>query len=272
MGGRAGRRAARCWSTRRPTPPSTAPRPTPTPRPPRAPPTPTRPGCSRPRAPRSARRMVHVSTDYVFPAPGDERRPLEPDDPTAPAGVYARTKLDGEQRVRAALPDAHHVVRTAWLYGGTGANFVADDGPALPRARHPRRRRRPARLADLVRGPRRRPRRPRPLVRPARHPARGGRRRDDVVRVRAGGVRRAGRRPGRVRPCDTASFPRPAPRPAWSVLSDASWRAAGLAPLPPGGTPCAPPSPGIPTSCWAERSSGVIPSVRFACPSRRVVR
>jgi dTDP-4-dehydrorhamnose reductase len=178
--------------------------------------------------------LVHVSTDYVLgPLPGGERRPLEPGDPTAPAGVYARSKLAGEERVRAALPDAHHIVRTAWLYGATGPNFVRTIA-RLSRERdtldvvddqHGS----PTWTADLADG----------LIALARSPAPAG------TRHAAGGgattwwgLARAvfeelGADPGRVRPCDTASFPRPAPRPAWSVLSDVSWRAAGVAALPP---------------------------------------
>lgn len=62
--------------------------------------------------------LVHVSTDFVF----DGRRgsPYRPDDETNPLGAYGRTKLEGE---RAAGPDAL-VVRTAWVYGPTGGNFV----------------------------------------------------------------------------------------------------------------------------------------------------
>ena len=63
-------------------------------------------------------KLVHVSTDFVFD--GAARTPYASDAPTAPLGVYGRTKLAGE---RAAGPDAL-VVRTAWLYGPVGANFV----------------------------------------------------------------------------------------------------------------------------------------------------
>jgi dTDP-4-dehydrorhamnose reductase len=66
--------------------------------------------------------LVYPSTDYVFD--GDAAAPYAEDAPTAPAGAYGRTKLAGEQAVRAALPDGSYVVRTAWLYGAHGKNFV----------------------------------------------------------------------------------------------------------------------------------------------------
>jgi dTDP-4-dehydrorhamnose reductase len=67
-------------------------------------------------------RMVQVSTDYVFG--GEARRPYPEDDPPAPRTAYGRTKLAGERAVLAHLPDAGYVVRTAWLYGAHGPNFV----------------------------------------------------------------------------------------------------------------------------------------------------
>jgi len=72
--------------------------------------------------------LVHVSTDYVFDgvAPLDsagDPRPYVESDPTGPRSVYGHTKLEGEQEVSAAS-SCHTVVRTAWLYGVDGANFV----------------------------------------------------------------------------------------------------------------------------------------------------
>lgn len=64
-------------------------------------------------------RLVHISTDYVFD--GTSREPYPEDAPTCPLNAYGRTKLAGE---RAALERGHHVVRTAWLYGAAGPNFV----------------------------------------------------------------------------------------------------------------------------------------------------
>src|ERR1700734_2203037 len=72
-------------------------------------------------------RMVHISTDYVFSGDFGEAapRPYEPGDEARPLSVYGQTKLSGEQKVLAALPQAV-VVRTAWVYtGGTGKDFVA---------------------------------------------------------------------------------------------------------------------------------------------------
>lgn len=79
--------------------------------------------CARVRVP-----MVHVSTDYVFDGspPLDEdgsRRPYVESDPTGPRSAYGRTKLEGEQQVKAASPK-HAIARTAWLYGVDGKNFV----------------------------------------------------------------------------------------------------------------------------------------------------
>jgi dTDP-4-dehydrorhamnose reductase len=66
-------------------------------------------------------RLLHISTDYVFDGSGS--RPYLEEDPVAPIGVYGRTKAEGEARVRAACPE-HVIVRTAWLYGKHGPNFV----------------------------------------------------------------------------------------------------------------------------------------------------
>jgi len=72
--------------------------------------------------------MLHISTDYVFDgtAPVDgagNPRPYVESDPTGPKSVYGKTKLEGEQEVLAASK-ANTVVRTAWLYGVDGKNFV----------------------------------------------------------------------------------------------------------------------------------------------------
>lgn len=65
--------------------------------------------------------LIHVSTDYVFD--GTKGAPYLEDDPTAPLGEYGRSKLAGEEDVRAIL-DRHLIVRTAWLFGAHGHNFV----------------------------------------------------------------------------------------------------------------------------------------------------
>lgn len=178
--------------------------------------------------------LLHVSTDYVFP--GDGTRPYEPSDETGPRSAYGRTKLAGEQRVLAAW-DRAWVVRTAWLYGEHGANFVktmarlaaqretlsvVDDQIGSPTW-----------SLDLARG----------LVSLAELVSRGGSPARVLHATNAGevtwcGFARAifaelGLDPERVRPCTTEEFPRPARRPAYSVLSGKGWEEAGLPPLRP---------------------------------------
>jgi dTDP-4-dehydrorhamnose reductase len=174
-------------------------------------------------------RLVHVSTDYVFA--GDARTPYEVDSPTGPRSVYGRTKLEGERLVVAAAPDAY-VVRTAWVYGAAGANFVKT--MVHLEAQRPTiavvddQRGSPTWSADLARG----------LVALARLGPTPG-----IYHCTGGGettwygLARAvfeelGADPDRVRPTTSDEFPRPAPRPTYSVLSNSVWEAAGLAPLP----------------------------------------
>jgi dTDP-4-dehydrorhamnose reductase len=66
--------------------------------------------------------IVHVSTDYVFA--GDATEPYGEADPTGPRTAYGRSKLAGELAVAAAAPSAHAIVRTAWVFGPHGKNFV----------------------------------------------------------------------------------------------------------------------------------------------------
>jgi len=66
-------------------------------------------------------RMLQLSTDYVFD--GEKKSPYLPADPTGPINAYGRTKLRGECAVAMHCRD-HLIVRTAWLYGAHGKNFV----------------------------------------------------------------------------------------------------------------------------------------------------
>jgi dTDP-4-dehydrorhamnose reductase len=174
-------------------------------------------------------RLIHVSTDYVFA--GDARRPYEVDDETGPKSAYGRTKLAGEQAVRELMPDASFVVRTAWVYGATGGNFVK----TMARLERERdtvsvvddQRGSPTWSADLAAG----------LIELAGSSAPAG----TYHCTNAGdttwfGLTRAifeelGADPARVLPTTTDAFPRPAPRPAYSVLSPDAWRSAGLTPM-----------------------------------------
>jgi dTDP-4-dehydrorhamnose reductase len=65
--------------------------------------------------------LVHYSTDYVFAGAGG--RPAREDDPVAPLNVYGRTKLEGEQAIRAS-GCAHLIFRTSWVYSTRGRNFL----------------------------------------------------------------------------------------------------------------------------------------------------
>jgi dTDP-4-dehydrorhamnose reductase len=65
--------------------------------------------------------LIHISTDYVFD--GTKGRPYQESDPIAPLGVYGQSKAQGETAIRSILPN-HIIVRTSWLYGVYGNNFV----------------------------------------------------------------------------------------------------------------------------------------------------
>lgn len=66
-------------------------------------------------------RFLHISTDYVFD--GRKDGAYREEDPPNPQGVYGRSKLQGERYIRENVDD-HVILRTAWLYGPAGANFV----------------------------------------------------------------------------------------------------------------------------------------------------
>jgi dTDP-4-dehydrorhamnose reductase len=175
-------------------------------------------------------RMVQLSTDYVFP--GDGAQPYEPDDPKGPTNAYGRTKLAGELAVRDLLPDASYVVRTAWLYGQGGPNFVKT------MARLERERETitviddqvgsPTWAGDLAAG----------LLALARSDAPpGSYHGTNRGSTTWNGFARAvfeelGADPERVLPTDSASYVTAATRPSYSVLSPRAWDAAGLPPFP----------------------------------------
>jgi dTDP-4-dehydrorhamnose reductase len=164
--------------------------------------------------------MLHISTDYVFDGtpPRDgagNPRPYVESDPTGPRSVYGKTKLAGEREVLAASP-RHTVVRTAWLYGVDGPNFVetmlrlaserdavqvVTDQIGCPTwSGH---------LAAAAIGLIERE------VSGLVHQAGGGRASWNEFAVE---IFRQAEVDCRVEGCTTADMPRPAPRPAWSVM------------------------------------------------------
>ena len=179
--------------------------------------------------------LVHVSTDYVFP--GDKSGPYEVDDVVDPQSVYGLTKLAGEHSVLRSGATAW-VVRTAWVYGAHGGNFVksivrlAGERDTLSVVDDQRGS--PTWSADLAAG----------LVELAGRIATGNGPADRVLHCAGGGdttwyhfaraiFEELGADPQRVKPCTSADFPSKVKRPANSVLSQSAWLAAGLTPLPP---------------------------------------
>jgi dTDP-4-dehydrorhamnose reductase len=174
-------------------------------------------------------RLVHISTDYVFA--GDASQPYAEDAPTEPRSAYGRTKQVGERAVRAGLPGAHLLVRTAWLYGAHGGCFpktiarvaaerggvaVVDDQIGQPTWTRD--------VADRV-------------VRLVDADAPAG-----TYHATSSGqtswfgfarrvVAAAGLDPEIVTPTDSAAFPRPAPRPAYSVLGHGALERIGVSPI-----------------------------------------
>jgi len=65
--------------------------------------------------------LIHISTDYVFD--GRATSPYSETDTLNPTGIYGKTKAEGEEKIRSVL-DNHIIIRTAWLYGKHGQNFV----------------------------------------------------------------------------------------------------------------------------------------------------
>jgi len=66
--------------------------------------------------------LIHISTDYVFD--GSSPKPLREEAPVGPLTVYGKSKLAGEEEIRKICPQ-HFIIRTAWLYGEYGNNFVS---------------------------------------------------------------------------------------------------------------------------------------------------
>jgi dTDP-4-dehydrorhamnose reductase len=184
--------------------------------------------------------LVHPSTDYVFD--GHASAPYAEDAPTAPSGAYGRTKLAGEQAVRAALPDASYIVRTAWLYGAHGKNFVktmlrlARNGtaPGVVADQHGQ----PTWTADVAA-------QIYALIDNAApagtyHATSSGQTTwfgfaEEVFTLYQGQGQNQDEDPERPRltprPITTADYPTPAKRPAYSVLGHDAWHAAGISPI-----------------------------------------
>jgi dTDP-4-dehydrorhamnose reductase len=174
-------------------------------------------------------RLIHLSTDYVFA--GEATSPYDVDEPLAPQSAYGRSKAAGETAVRTAGGDAH-IVRTAWVYGAAGPNFVRTMAALAERQEILKV------VDDQVGAPTWSLHLARAItalasaeVEPGIWHCTGGGEASWHVFARAI-FAELGLDPARVVPTSTAAFPRPAPRPAYSVLSPRKWLAAGLPEMP----------------------------------------
>jgi dTDP-4-dehydrorhamnose reductase len=175
-------------------------------------------------------RLVQLSTDYVFS--GSSSQPYPENYPPDPRTAYGRTKLAGEQAVLSQLPAAGYVLRTAWLYGAHGGNFIRtmirlegqQDQVRVVSDQHGQ----PTWTADVARQ----------IVLLVNSAAEPG-----IYHATSGGAtswlglaravfRLLGADPGRVIPISTSELGLSAPRPASSVLAHDRWTDAGLPALP----------------------------------------
>ncbi len=178
---------------------------------------------------RAGARLLQLSTDYVFD--GDATSPYAEGAPTSPHSVYGRTKAEGERLALRAHPGGTMVLRTAWLYGAGGDNFVTamlrlaarqHEVPVLADQFG-----QPTWTGDLARR----------IVLLGETTAAPG----IYHATNSGGASRfafareifrlAGLDPERVVPAYGDSFARPAPRPAYSVLGHGAWAGLGLPPM-----------------------------------------
>lgn len=173
-------------------------------------------------------RLIYISTDYVYD--GTAQRPYTEFDPCNPLSVYGKSKLAGEQFVRQWVKE-HYILRTSWVFGAHGANFVktmlrlaGGDGPVRV-------------VADQIGSPTY-------TVDLADFIARLAGRQDGYGTYHVSNAghcswhafckeiyRQAGLGHIEVEAITTAEFPRPAPRPAYSVMEPMAIRLNELAPL-----------------------------------------
>ncbi len=175
--------------------------------------------------------LVQYSTDYVFS--GDDAGPYPEDAQPAPVSAYGRSKAEGERRARAAHPEGTIVLRTAWLYGAHGPNFV----------RTMMRLYREQGAITVVDDQHGQPTWTRDLAEQTVRMLDTGLRCGTLHGTNAGAttwhgfaraiVENLGGDPDTVMPTDSAQFARPARRPANSVLAHDGWARLGLAPMRP---------------------------------------
>ena len=173
--------------------------------------------------------LVQVSTDYVFDGLG--REPYPEDGRPAPRTAYGRTKLAGERAVLEQPGLAGYVIRTAWLYGAHGPNFVAtmirkERGQEQVHVVDDQRGQ-PTWSMDVAA-------RIHALIASAAAPG--------IYHATSSGettwfglarevFRLLGADPARVLPATSSGLGRPAPRPGYSVLGHGAWEGAGLTPI-----------------------------------------
>ena len=171
-------------------------------------------------------RLIHISTDYVFD--GSAATPYPENTPRNPVSVYGESKAAGEEAIETEHPDGSIIIRTAWLYGQHRPNF-------------PRTMLRLAQAHDSVKVVTDQVGQPtwtRDLAGWIRllvnsdiqsgvfHGTNSGE--TSWFEFAREVYRLAGLDPQRIQPTTSDEFPRPAPRPAWSVLGHEAWGKAGL--------------------------------------------
>jgi dTDP-4-dehydrorhamnose reductase len=173
-------------------------------------------------------RFIQLSTDYVFD--GNATTPYAEGSPLSPLSVYGRSKAEGERLALAAHPSGTLVLRTAWLYGAHGANFVSAILGAAAKNE----------TVSVLTNQRGQPTWTRDLAHRIVEVVRTGAAPGVYHATNSGATSRfefareifrlAGLDPERVTSA-TEVTPRPAPRPAYSVLGHGAWARTALPPL-----------------------------------------